>query len=212
MKEVTIVNDKATVDALASVKEDAFNVVVNVATNEEATQEMIDNGTISKETAEAIKEAVSAGEIVEAIILVEELTNVDAKIKDAIVKEAVSILGKDAKVQYLDISVLLTSKTAGVSLGELHKLSKPITITVAIPKDMQNKDAEYVVIRNHDGKVDTLKTVNNGDGTISFTTDQFSTYAIAFVAKAPETGDSTNVAMLLAMLIASAYVLIRKRA
>ena len=54
---------------------------------------------------------------------------------------------------------------------------------------MKAEGRTYKVIRNHTGEVTVLDTVLNEDGTISFQTDRFSTYALAY---ADEEGSGTN--------------------
>ena len=87
------------------------------------------------------------------------------------------------------------------------------------------------VIRVHDGKAEKLETDENEDGTLTFKTDKFSTYALAYedvqksppipgftpdnnqqvtntqntqeTAKKPKTGDTSNIALYGAMALIS---------
>lgn len=95
-----------------------------------------------------------------------------------------------AVAQYFDIQVVL--KADGKSLGDVSVLSKPITFTVAIPEELAKEGRTFYVIRLHDGVVETLPTTLNDDGTISFETDKFSTYALAYSDKAEEVTDSNT--------------------
>ena len=52
--------------------------------------------------------------------------------------------------------------------------------TVAIPEDLMKEGRTFYVIRVHDGKAEKLETVENEDGTLTFKTDKFSTYALAY--------------------------------
>ena len=145
-------------------------------------------------------------------------------------------LGTDVKVQYLDISVVL--KAGDEKLGTLNELGDQITITVAIPDELKAEGRTYKVIRNHNGVVDILDTVVNEDGTISFKTDRFSTYALAYAdedasgtntntntntnttqkdktstdTKAPKTGDNSSVMIYMVMcLVALVAILATKK-
>ena len=59
----------------------------------------------------------------------------------------------------------------------------------------------YTVIRVHDGKAEKLKTTLNEDGTLTFETDKFSTYAITYEdvsnEASPTTGDKVIYSVIL---------------
>lgn len=96
---------------------------------------------------------------------------------------------------------------------------------------MKAEGRTYKVIRNHNGEVTILDTVVNEDGTISFKTDRFSTYALAYAdkeetntnpvvkpttpstdIKAPQTGDNNSVmAYVVVCLVALAAIVVTKR-
>ena len=99
-------------------------------------------------------------------------------------------------------------KAAGKELGTIDKLDKKITITVAIPENLKAANRAYHVLRNHDGVVEVLDTKTNADGTISFTTDQFSTYALAYTEKAPNTGDNSAVMTYAVLAVAAMAVVV----
>ena len=80
--------------------------------------------------------------------------------------------------QYIDISVVI--KADNEVIGEVNELNKEVTFTVAIPEDLMKEGRTFYVIRVHDGKAEKLETVENEDGTLTFKTDKFSTYALAY--------------------------------
>ena len=55
-----------------------------------------------------------------------------------------------------------------------------MTFKVAIPTDLIKEGREYFIIRIHNGLAEKLDTTLNEDGTLSFSTDKFSTYALAY--------------------------------
>ena len=122
-------------------------------------------------------------------------------------------------VQYLDLSVLMTVKAEGQAdvTGEVKELADEVTFTIAVPKELKAvKDGytrEYYVIRVHEGKTDKLPVTVNADGTLSFKTDRFSTYALAYTDKeTPKTGDTTAMMPWLAvMAVAAAGAVVFKR-
>lgn len=77
--------------------------------------------------------------------------------------------------QYFDVSVYLNQV-------QIFKLNKPINITLDVPEEIKNAPDGYnrlfTVFKIHDGKVEKIK--DSYDTSISFDTDSFSTYAIAY--------------------------------
>ena len=136
---------------------------------------------VSKQTVENVKEALQAGKTIQTELVVYPVqeTLIEAQEKANIETEASKELGKDTKIQYLDIQVML--KADEEKLGNILKLENKIEITIAIPDDMKAENGKYVVLRNHNGKVDVLDTKLNADSTVTFETDRFSTYALAYV-------------------------------
>ncbi len=177
---VTIVEDKKTEE---SVQQETQNVV------EEIIAGTVADSVVDEKTAEKVVEAVNSGKTVNAeIVVVKVPENEVAQIEQTAIEEKVTAeLGEDAKVQYLDVSIVLMA--GDEELGTLNKLEEEITITVAIPEELKVEGRTYKVIRNHNGEVTVLDTVVNEDGTISFKTDRFSTYALAY---ADEEGTGTN--------------------
>lgn len=79
----------------------------------------------------------------------------------------------------------------GETLGYLTQLSEPLTFKVEIPKELKKANRKFYVLRLHDGKVTEIPV--NEDGT--FTTDQFSSYMLAYkdvTSTKPSTGTTTT--------------------
>lgn len=99
---------------------------------------------------------------------------------------------------YLDITMMLNIKDAdskAIIEKNITKLSKPVDILYKLSDDLLNKDntkvRSYVIIRVHDGVADIITPqFNEADGTLTFATDRFSTYAVAYKDKS----DSKNAA------------------
>lgn len=208
---------------------------------EKETQSVVDeiiagtvaDSVVNEKTAEKVAEAVNSGKTVNAEIVVVKVSETEiAQIEQTAIEEKVTAeLGEDAKVQYLDVSIVLMA--GDEELGTLNKLKEEITITVAIPDELKAEGRTYKVIRNHNGVVEVLDTVVNEDGTISFKTDKFSTYALAYAdnevtntntntnqsnktpstdTKAPQTGDSSSVMVYVTIcLVALAAILVTKK-
>lgn len=86
------------------------------------------------------------------------------------------------------IDVALVSD--GETLGYLTQLSEPLTFKVEIPKELKKANRKFYVLRLHGDKITEIPV--NEDGT--FTTDQFSSYMLAYkdVATKPSTGTNTT--------------------
>ena len=154
-------------------------------------------GAVDAQTKENIENALKAGHEITPEVSVSSLppSSVQSDVRSKVQEKADAIFGKDTKVAYLDIDVDLFAN--GSNLGTLKKLDKEIAITVKLPKDLQG-DYNYKVIRSHENadgttEVTVLDATKNADGTITFKTDRFSTYAIAYSTNtASDTGNTGN--------------------
>ena len=218
--EVTVgINDK---ESQQNISDTMTSIVDDIANGKEVT-------SVSDETVENIKKAIENGQVISTEVQVTPVkkTEVNAQdkkvLEDYIIDENVNI------AQYLDINILV--KADDQVIGEVNELNKEITFTVAIPEDLMKEGRTFYVIRVHDGKAEKLETVENEDGTLTFKTDKFSTYALAYedvqksppipgftpdnnqqvtntqntqeTAKKPKTGDTSNIALYGAMALIS---------
>lgn len=220
--KVNVVEDTKTEE---TVKKETQNVVEQIVAGTVA------DSVVDEKTAEKVTEAVNGGKTVSAeIVVVKVPENEIAQVEQKAIEEKVTAeLGVDAKVQYLDVSIMLMA--GDEELGTLNELKEEITITVAIPDELKAEGRIYKVIRNHDGEITVLDTIVNEDGTISFKTDKFSTYALAYAdaettntnpvikpttpstdSKAPQTGDNSSVMVYVAIcLVALAAIVVTKK-
>jgi hypothetical protein len=99
------------------------------------------------------------------------------------------------QAEFIDLSVTATVTTNPNTTGgettkpdstkvAITQTAQPLQITVPLKEDMRSTDAKkfvYNIIRYHDGTTDVLKATPSEDGTsLTFKTDRFSTYAIAY--------------------------------
>lgn len=93
--------------------------------------------------------------------------------------------------RYLNIT--FTKSVNGEKESEIHEIKAPIKISFRLSNDLLNTDRkvkrEYMVLRNHDGEVTSLPGTF-ADGIITFETDRFSDYAIAWKDTAVSTSRS----------------------
>lgn len=185
---ITVVKDEATGEAL---DRELYELIDKIVLGELAT------GVGDKGFSEKVMHAVDSGKNITSELIVEEIkeeavANISEEVRVEIEKEAVAQLGKDTKLQYMDVCIMVKAEDS--ELGTLNKLQKEIEITIAIPKELKGDGYVYKVIRNHDGEITTLETKDNGDGTITFKTDRFSTYALAYnqETEAPDNSATQN--------------------
>lgn len=128
--------------------------------------------------------------------------------------------GGNAKIaQYMDLSVVLTAYVNGeeAASGNVSELSDKLEFTVSLSDDLKTVpggyNRTYFVIRVHNGEVTRLPATVNKDGSITFATDKFSTYALAYedtkvVLSTPATGDSANLMLWVTTLALSGLGLV----
>lgn len=125
---------------------------------------------------------IANGASVDIVLTVKE-ANVSDEVKTAMAQAA-----KDYTIgQYLDISLLkyMTvngSQQAGVPL---HTTKDALTISVVVPDALINTNSAvnrtYCIVRNHEGTITVLDAAFDAAGkTLTFKTDRFSIYAIAY--------------------------------
>jgi len=190
--------------------------------------------SIDEETALALKDAVENGAKIDAEIVVNVIENKDVEDKDATL--LVDALNKEDAdlVMLLDIKINLLAD--GQPIGTLNSLGDEISFVIELPEGIDEVGKTFFMIRVHGDKTDVLPLTKLEDGKYVFSTDKFSTYALAYkevkedkpVEDTPaddvtpekdttskqegvNTGDVTNVGSLLTMLGGSLVVLLKKR-
>ncbi len=167
-------------------KEDLANDVANIV-NDIENGNTIDQDEMSSETLTALKEEIANESVINTEVIVTTLKEEDVPESDM---EAITkALGNKKVASYLDINILLTAVRKDgetIELGNLNRLDKPMTFTIVIPEDLKAEGRTYSMIRVHNGETTTLATTQNKDGSLSFTTDRFSTYALTYTDAKPE--------------------------
>lgn len=104
----------------------------------------------------------------------------------------------DAKIQlYLTMGLSQVVNKGNESTAwenPLTDLKGSVSVTLSLPENLKNESGTFYVIREHKNRDGTTTydriqaSHNKSDGTISFTTDKFSTYALAYDAATPDNG------------------------
>lgn len=186
-KKTTGVKDEESLKTVEKTATDTVNAVLEGNNKTDA---------VSKETAENITAAVKDGKTISTEVVADpvklddadktEVKKINELIKDETKKDKEAAIG-----QVLDIKVLLKANDTEI-LGTITKLNAPISITAKIDESLMKEGRTFYVVRVHDGKAEKLPTTDNGDGTVTFTTDSFSTYAIVYEDTKVETKPSVK--------------------
>lgn len=137
---------------------------------------------VSEETLNKIEKAISEGKEISAELVVEKVEpeSVPADDIEAFVRVSTDNEHSNLKIgKYFNISVLIKTDD-GEELGTYNEMTGKVTLTIPEPKDIPcPKGMEYVVIRIHGKETAILPVKVNRDGSLSFETDRFSSYALA---------------------------------
>ena len=141
--------------------------------------------TLSNEEKADIEDAINNGEDVDVDVYL-EIKDISDTIS-ASDKEKIKASATNAdNIEYFDISLFKEISISGQTLvaTSVHDLTAPLKLTIGVPKSFpavaDGYTRTYKVLRLHDGSVTVLPTTLNADGTLSFETDKFSTYALAY--------------------------------
>ena len=82
-------------------------------------------------------------------------------------------------VSYFDFQIIKT--TDGTS-EVISNTNSELEVVIPIPEKFLKKNRKFYVIREHNGEVSVLQNIGNDPNSITFRTDRFSEYAIAYEA------------------------------
>ncbi len=178
--------------------------VLNVDTEVKGDNLTVEDKNISEVLEESLNQVPELKELLEnknvTISLVsEEVTPTEEetkKFEDAVKNGNIA--------NYFDISVIVSAD--GEESKHLTDLTKEIKLSAKVPTNLPSLklgyERTYYIIREHDGKVEVLPTTLSEDKTtVTFSSDKFSTYALAYVdtkaEEVPNTLDNISTYLLL---------------
>ena len=80
---------------------------------------------------------------------------------------------------YFDFFIMKSTKG---NSQVLSRTGSELLVCLPIPESYKKKGREYCILRNHNGTVDILSDLDDNPDTITFRTDKFSEYAVAYEA------------------------------
>lgn len=190
-------------EKIEEVKEVTVGVIGNEKTDSIIAQSILKDDKLAEKTKD-----ISVNVNVEIEAIKEENASEEVKTAMKAIKESA---GKATVASFFDISILVKNTNTGESLGNITNLTEEIELMILLPENLKNTDAKlnrnYYVLREHDGKVDTIKAELSKDGKyLVFKTDKFSTYALAYEdvakvdVKVPQTSDGITTAIIVGTL------------
>ncbi len=96
---------------------------------------------------------------------------------------------------FFDIAINVFDADSDTQLTTLSELNQPLPLSVLLPESLQNHNSElirkYYILRKHHDKIDILdaRLADNGK-MLNFSSDKFSTYAIAYVDSPKDSGST----------------------
>ena len=152
-------------------------LIYEIKNNPSAAQERV-----SEQTMNNILRALSEGKEISAEIKVEMTTaeTIPENDVEAFLLVTAGNAASHLKIgKYFNIGIMLKADD-GEELGNYNEITEKLTFTIPKPKDVPCPEGmEYVVIRIHDGEAAIIPVTVNKDGSLSFETDRFSSYALA---------------------------------
>lgn len=125
--------------------------------------------------------------------------DVPEKDKTATAAQAKQLVGENAQLTYLDIS--LYKQMSGNAQEQLHQSAAPLSVTITIPESIRTAAngmrRTFYVLRSHTENGQTSCTTINGTydsttGAFTFATDRFSTYALVYKDTAISSGGHSS--------------------
>jgi len=167
-------------DNLFVVMEKEYDREVKVENNITDIKVKLDNEAISKTLIEELKKTSE-------VDITKKDIDVALNIKDitpnAEIKNKISEKIKNGTIaNYFDVSINVIDKSTNTIIGNLTELNNKITLSIEIPDSLKAKEGyirKYYILREHNGVIEVLDTKNE-NGTLTFETNKFSTYALAY--------------------------------
>lgn len=170
-------NDSASQETL---KDNVTNVIQAIIANSPVPHQKVDANTM-----ENLKQAIQSGKAITAKTVMTRLNEKDLSQNETDKITEIKTLATSSNqtlnvVQYFDLSIQFFTDTNEV-LGTMNQLDKEITYTIVLPKGFDPQDQSLGILRIHNDEAEFLNMTWNEDGTLSFKTDHFSTYAFVTI-------------------------------
>lgn len=106
------------------------------------------------------------------------IRNIDSNVPQSDKELVIANLDGYSVGEYLDIT--LWKKVGSSTTNKVTHINSPIAVTVTVPENLRKTSREFVVMRVHKGAVAILEDQDSAASTVTFETDRFSTYVLAY--------------------------------
>lgn len=171
------VTSNGTVTKKVKVVEGAPDTSLTTSTNELKTSVLTDGEQ------EAVEDGSNAN-------IELRIKNIDSSVSQADKELIIANLGGYTVGEYLDIT--LWKKIGSSTEKKVTSTNQPIAVTVAVPDRLRGGAREFVILRIHNGSVALLEDQDSAANTVTFETDRFSTYVLAYKVSSNSGGGSSG--------------------
>lgn len=138
-------------------------------------------------------------------VLPAKTTMTTAKVESGEVYDKAVNIVKETVAKSATVAVFELNLVDGNNI-ELHQLDGKVKVTMDVPFTLKTGNTLKVYRVDGEKLVECPTTV--ADGKVTFETDHFSTYVFVELAKVPATGDSTNIGLFVATLLAGVALVV----
>lgn len=129
-------------------------------------------------------------------VLKTELVTGEAVITDDEKKGFEAIAGGDEILGYYDVLLVVKDEQDNIAAyigeaGSQREVKIELPDDVVLPELADGYERVFYIIRDHNGVKDILPATDNGDGSFTFWTDKFSTFALAYYDVATNSNDDS---------------------
>ena len=125
---------------------------------------------------------MSTGETVEIRIDVERIDERVSGQEKALIEQGIGEVQEETSGltvgMYVDISMFL--RRGKGEWNAVHKTNEPVEIVIDVPEELFGLNADFYIVRAHEGVCTLLRDLDDAAETITIETECFSTYAIAY--------------------------------
>ena len=172
-------NKGLTTNEIKAYKAEPGKVDTDIEQKEDAPKTDVDKEKVADAVlTEEDKAALADGKDISVKV---KVANADETTEEAVKEKIAAVIKGSTIGKLFDITI---EKTVDGVSTEVKETKNAIQFTVAIPESLVNTDATkertYAIVRIHNGEAKEVTPITVENGTITFSTSEFSTYAIVY--------------------------------
>ncbi len=95
-----------------------------------------------------------------------------------------SFFGQQADtIRIAKVSDITMNKQQGEKLTPVSQTADPISFKVPVPDELQGKDYDFAIVREHEGKLAYLEDLDGNEATVTFASNRFSKFVMVYGEK-----------------------------